>query len=168
MSDSWRPHGLQPTSLLHPWDFPGKSTGVECHSLLRFSCSVVSKSLQPLGLHAACLASLSFTIWWNLLKTMSIDSVMPSNLLVLCHFLLLLPSIFPSIRVSSNESVSHIRWPVFWSFSFSIGACNEHSGLISFRMDWLDLLAAEETFKSLLQHHSSKASILRHSAFFTV
>ena len=99
---------------------------------------------------------------------MSIESVMPSNHLILCHPLLLLPSIFPSIRVFSNESVFHIRWPKFWSFSFSISPSNEYSGLISLRMDWLDLLAVQGTLKSLLQHHSSKASILRHSAFFIV
>ena len=93
---------------------------------------------------------------------------MPSNHLILCHPLLLLPSIFPSIRVFSNESVLHIRWPKFWSFSFNISPSNEYSGLISFRMDWLDLLAVQETLKSLLQHHSSKASILQCSAFFIV
>ena len=93
---------------------------------------------------------------------------MPSNHLILCHSLLLLPSIFPSIRVFSNESVLHIRWPKYWRFSFTISPSNEHSGLISFRMDWLDLLAVQGTPKSLLQHHSSKASILQHSAFFMV
>ena len=107
----------------------------------------------------ACQASLSFTISWSLLKLMSIESVMPSNLLILCHPLLLLPSIFPSIRVFSNESVC-IRWSKHWSFSFSfsISPSNEYSGLISFRIDWLDLLAVQGTRKSLLQHHSSKAS----------
>ena len=99
---------------------------------------------------------------------MSIKSVMPSNHLILCHPLLLLPSIFPSIRVFSKESVLRIRWPKCWSFSFSISPSNEYSGLISFRMDWLDLLAVQETLKSLLQHHSSKALILWHSAFFIV
>ena len=99
-------------------------------------------------------------------KPMSIESVMPSNL-ILCHPLLL-PSIFPSIRVFSNESALCIRWPKYWSFNFSISPSNEHPGLISFRMDWLDLLAVQGTLKSLLQHHSSKASILRHSAFFIV
>ena len=99
---------------------------------------------------------------------MSIESVMLSNHLILCRPLLLLPSIFPSIRVCSNKSVLHIRWPKYWSFSFSISPSNEHPGLISFRMDWLDLLAVQGTLKSLLQHHSSKASILQHSAFFTV
>ena len=99
---------------------------------------------------------------------MSIESVMPSNHLIVCRPLLLLPSIFPSIRVFSNESVLCIRWPKYWSFSFSISPSNDYSGLISFRMDWLDLLAVQGTLKSLLQHHSSKASILQHSAFFIV
>ena len=99
---------------------------------------------------------------------MSIDSVMPSNHLILCNPLLLLPSIFPSIRVFSNESALHIRWPKYWSFSLSISPSNEHPGLVSFRMDWLDPLAVQGTLKSLLQHHSSKASILQCSAFFTV
>ena len=99
---------------------------------------------------------------------MSIVSVMPSNYLILCCPLLLLPSIFPSIRVFSNESALRIRWPKYWSFNFKISPSNEHPGLTSFRMDWLDLLAVQRTLKSLLQHHSSKASILRHSAFFTV
>ena len=101
-------------------------------------------------------------------KLMSIESVMPSNHLILCHALLLLPSIFPSIRVFSNASALCIRWPKYWSFSFNISPSNEHSGLISFRMDWLDLLAVQGILKSLLQHHSSKASILQHSAFFIV
>ena len=113
-------------------------------------------------------ASLSITNCRNLPKTMSIVSVMPSNHLILCHLLLFLPSIFPSIRVFSNESALHMRWPKYWSFSFSISPSNEHPGLISFRMDWLDLLADQGTLKSLLQHHSSKASILQCSAFFTV
>ena len=104
----------------------------------------------------------------ELLKLMSIESVMPSNNLILCHPLLLLPSIFPTIRVFSNESVLHIRWPKYGSFSFSISPSNEYSGLISFMIDWLDLLAVQRTLKSLLQHHSSKASILRHSAFFMI
>ena len=99
---------------------------------------------------------------------MSIESVMPSNHLILCHPFLLLPSIVPSIRVFSNESVLRIRWPKYWSFSFNISLSNEHPGLISFRMDWLDLLAVQGTLKSLLQHHISKASILQHPAFFTV
>ena len=99
---------------------------------------------------------------------MSIESVMPSNHLILCHPLLLPPSVFPSIRVFSSESVLHIRWPKYWSFTFNISPSNEHPGLISFRTDWLDLLAVHGTLKSLLQHHSSKASILQHSAFFIV
>ena len=104
----------------------------------------------------------------SLLKLMSIESVMPSNHLILCHPLLLLPSIFPNIRVFSNESVLRIRWPKYWSFSFSISPSSEYSALISFRMDWLDLLAVQGTLRSLFQHHSSKASILRCSAFFIV
>ena len=117
---------------------------------------------------AACQASLSITNSRSPPKPMSIKSVMPSNHLILCRPLLLLPSTFPSIRVFSNESALHIRWPKFWSFSLSISPSNEHPGLISFRMDWLDILAVKGTPKSLFQHHSSKASILRHSAFFTV
>ena len=113
-------------------------------------------------------ASLFKTNSQSLLKFMSIESVMPSSHLILCRPLLLLPSIFPSIRVFSNESVLHIRWPKYWSFSFSISPSNEYLGLISFRIDWLDLLAVQGTLKSLLQHHSSKASILQHSAFFMV
>ena len=113
-------------------------------------------------------ASLSITNSWSLLKLMSIESVMPSNHLILCYTLLLLPSIFPSIRVFSNESVLHIKWPKYWSFSFSISHSNEYSGLISFRIDWLDLLDVQGTLKSLLKHHSSKAPILLHSAFFIV
>ena len=115
---------------------------------------------------AACQASLSITNSRSLLKFMSIESVMPSNHLIICCPLLLPPSIFPSIRVFLNESVLHIRWPKYWSFNFSLSPSNEYSGLISFRMDWLDLLAVQGTLKSLLQHHSSKASILCHSAFF--
>ena len=113
-------------------------------------------------------ASLSIINSRSLLKLMSIELVMPSNLLILCRPLLLPPSIFPSIRVFSNVSVLCIRWPKYWSFSFSISPSKEHPGLISFRMDWLDLLAVQGTLKSLLQHHSSKASILRCSAFFGV
>ena len=116
---------------------------------------------------AACQASLSITNSWSLPKLMSIESVMPSNHLILFHPLLL-PSIFPSIRVFSNESALHMRWLKYWSFSFIISPSSEHSGWISFRMDWLSLLAVQGTLKSLLQHHSSKASILWHSTFFTV
>ena len=128
--------------------------------------SVVSNSLWPHGLHAASQASLSFTISQSLLKLISIESVMPSNYLVLCHPLLL-PSVFPSIRVFSNESALRFRWPKYWRFSFSTRPSNEYSGLISFRMDWFDL-AVQGTLKSLLQHHSSKASIIQCSVFFMV
>ena len=117
---------------------------------------------------AAHQASLSTTNSQSLLKFMSIELVMPSNHLILCHPLLLLPSIFPSIRVFSNESVLRIRWPKYWSFSFSISPSNEHSGLIFFRMDWLNILAVQGTLKSLLQYHRSKASIFQHSAFCIV
>ena len=117
---------------------------------------------------AAHQTSLSITNSQSSLRLMSTESVMPSNHLILCHPLLLPPSIFPSIRVFSNESVLRIRWPKYWSFCFSISPSKEHPGLISFRMDWLDLLAVQGTLKSLLQHHSSEASILRCSAFFTV
>ena len=117
---------------------------------------------------AACQASLSITNSWSLLKLKSIELVMPSNHLILCRPLLLLPSIFPSIRVFSNELVLHIRWPKYWSFSFSISPSKEYSGLISFRIDWLDLLAVRGTLKNLLQHHSSKASVLGGSDFFIV
>ena len=129
-----------------------------------FSC--VQLFAAPLT--AAHQASLSITISWSLPKLMSMESVRPSSHLVLCHPLLFLPSIFPSIRVFSNESVLHIRWPKYWSFSFNISPSNEHPGLISFRMDLLDLLAVQGTLKSLLQHHSSKASILWCSAVFIV
>ena len=114
---------------------------------------------------AARQASLSVTNSQSLLKLISIESVMPCNHLILCHPLLLLPSIFPSIRVFSSKSDFHIRWPKYWRFSFNIRPSNEYSGLISFKMDWLDLLAVQGTLKSLLQHHSTKASILRRSAF---
>ena len=117
---------------------------------------------------AACQASLSITNSRNLLKLMSIKSVMPSNHLSLCHPLLLLPSIFPSIRFFSKESVLHIRWSNYWNFSLSISPSNKYSGLISFRIDWLDLLAIQGTLKSLLQYYSLKASVLRCSAFFIV
>ena len=111
---------------------------------------------------------MSITNSWSLPKLMSIESVMPSNNFILCHPILLLPSIFPSIRVFSNESALCMRWPKDWSFSFNISPSNEHPGLISFRMNWLDLLEVQGTLKSLLKHHSLKALILRHSAFFTV
>ena len=138
-------------------------------------CSLLSlvQSLSHVQLFAAPWtvahqASLSITSSWSLLKLMSIESVMPSNHLILCHPLLLSPSIFPSIRVFSNESALLIRWPKYWNFSFNISPSNEYSTLISFRTDWLDLLAVQGTLKSFFQHHSSKASILQCSAFFIV
>ena len=142
---------------------------------LSSGCSKLS-SIQSLG-HvwlfatpwtAAHQASLSITNSWSLLKLMSIELVMPSNYLTLCCPLLLLPLIFPRIRVFSSESVLCMRWPKYWSFSFSISLSNEYSGLISFRKDWLDLLAVQGTLKSLVQHHSSKASIIQCSVFFIV
>ena len=133
--------------------------------------SVQSSSVAQLSLTlriAARQASLSITNSQSFLKPMSIESVMPSSHLILCHPLLLLPPVPPSIRVFSNESTLRMRWPKYWSFIFSISPSNEHPGLISFRMDWLDLFAVQGTLKSLLQHHSSKASIFQHSAFFIV
>ena len=144
-----------------------------CHSLgstfssFQFNCSVVSDSLQPHGLQVL-QASLSIANSWSPPILMSLELVMPSNHLILCCPLLGLPSIFPSISVFSNESVLRIRWPKYWSFSFNISPSNELPGLISLRMDWLDLLAVQGTLKSLLQHHSSKASLLQPSAFFVV
>ena len=135
-------------------------------SSAQLSCSVIFDSASPWT--AAHQAFLSITSSRILPKLMSIESVMPSNHLILCYPLLLLLAIFPSIRVFSNEPALHIRWPNYWSFSFNISPSNEHPGLISFRMDWLDLLTVQGTLKSLLQHHSLKASILWHSAFFTV
>ena len=128
-------------------------------SIVQFSRSVMSNSLRPHGPQAACQASLSFTIFWSLLKLMSSELVMPSNHLILCRPLLLLPSVFSGIRLFSIESVLRIRWPKDWSFIFSISPSNEYSGLISFRMDQFDLLVVQRTLKSLLQHHSSKASV---------
>ena len=144
-------------------------SGISFLSCIQFS-SVQSLSRVQLFATtwtAACQASLSITNSWSLLKLMSIESVMPSNNLILCHPLLL-PSIVPSIRVFSNDTVLRIGWAKYWRFSFSISPSNEYSGLISLRMDWFDLLAVQGTLKSLLQHHSSKASILWHSAFFMV
>ena len=140
--------------------------------VLNTSVSVV-QSLSHVWLFAtpwtaACQVPLYITNSWSLLHLMSIELVMPSNHLILCHPLLLVPSILPSIRVFSNESALRVRWPKYWSFSFNISPSNEHSGMISFRMDWLDLLAVQGTLKSLLQHRSSKASILWCSAFFIV
>ena len=152
---------LQQKSLIQ---LPPQATSSQVSSVQSLSC--VRPFATPRT--AARQASLSITNCWSLLKLMSIELVMPSDHLILCHPLLLLPAIYPSIRVFSNQSALHIRWPKNWSFSFSICPSNEYSGLVSFRMDWLDLLAVQGTLKSLLQHHSSKASILQHSAFFTV
>ena len=135
-------------------------------SSTEFSCSVVSDSLRPREPQHSRPPCPSPTPGVH--SNTSIESVMPSSHLILCRPLLLLPSIFLSIRVFSNDSALHIRWPKYWSFSFNISLSNEHPGLISFRMDWLDLLAVQGTLKSLIQHHSSKASILQHSAFFIV
>ena len=185
MSDS-----LWPGGLYSSWNSPGQNTGVNNLSLLQgiFQTQGLNPSptLQAGSLPAepsvqfshillfatpwpvARQASLSITNSWSLLKVMSMESVMPSNHLILCCPLLLLPSIFPSIRVFSYESVLHSRWRAYWSLSFSISPSNEYSGLISFRIDWLDLLAVQGTLKNLFQHHSSKASILQHSAFFII
>ena len=137
-----------------------------CCSVAKACLTLCPRPLPPWT--AERQASLSFTISWSLLRLMSIESVVPSNHLILCCPLLLPPSVFSNIRDFSNESVLHIRWPKYWSFSFSINPSNEYSGLISFRMDWVDLLAIQGTLKSLLQYHSSKASILQSSAFFLV
>ena len=137
-------------------------------SPVQFSRSVLSDTLQPHGLQHVRLPWKSITNSQSLLKLMSIELVMPSNHLILCCSLLFPPSIFPSIRLFSSESVPHIRWPNYWSFTFSISPSNEYSRLISFRIDWLDLLAVQGTLEHLLRDHSSKASILRCSAFFTV
>ena len=145
------------------------ASSLKCHTeaSVQVSRSVVSDSLRPHeSQHAQ--TSLSITNSWSSPRLTSIESVMPSSHLILCHPLLLLPPISPSIRVFSNESTLYMRWPKYWSFSFSIIPSNEHPGLISFRMDWLDLLAVQGTLKSLLKHHSSKASVLRYSAFFVV
>ena len=158
------------------WDRGVRGTSYWVESRLATDCAIHTGNIASCSVAQSCLtlrphgqqASLSFTIFWSLFKLMSIESVMPCYHLIFCHPLLLLPSIFPSIRVFSNESVLHIRWPKYWSFSFSISPSNEYSGLISFRMDWLDLIAVQGTLKSLLQHHSSKASILWRSAFFMV
>ena len=146
--------------------FAGWKKSYDQPTSVQFSHSVVSNSATPWI--AARQASLSITNSWSSLRLTSIESLMPSSHLILCHPLLLLPPIPPSIRVFSNESTLRMRWLKYWSFSFSIIPSKEHPGLISFRMDWLDLLAVQGILKSLLQHHSSKASILQHSAFFTV
>ena len=149
------------------WGFPGVTRRI----LIWIPCFVWLPSRVLLFVApwtAACQASLSITNSQSSFKLMSIEPVMPSNRLIVCHSLLLLPSIFPSIRVFSNESVFHIRWPKYWSFTFSISPSNEYSGLISIRMEWLDLLAVQGAFKSFLQHHSLKAAIVYCSAFFVV
>ena len=141
----------------------------ECHKIQFSSVQLLSRvCLFATPWTAAHQASLSITNPRSPLRPMSIESVMPSNHLILCHPLLLLPSIFPSIRVFSNESALRIRWPKYWNFSFNISPSKEQPGLISFRVDWLDLLAVQGTLKNLLQHHSSKSSVLRCSAFFIV
>ena len=158
--------------FLSPGDAPdpGINPGTPSLQAVQFS-SVQSLSRVRLFVNPwteACQASLSITNSWSLLMLMSIESVMPSNHLILCCSLLLPPSIFPSMKVFSNKSVLCIRWPKYWSFSFSISPSNEYSGLISYRMDWLDLLAVQGTLESLLQHHSSKETILQCSSFFVV
>ena len=163
-SESW----IQVLPLLF-WSNPVIALNLSVHLCsVQFSCSVVSNSVTPAQSAEAHQASLSITNSWSLLKLMPIDLMMPSNHLILCCPLLLPPSIFPSIRIFSNESVLHIRWPKYWRFSFRISPFDEYSGLISFRIDWFDLLAVQGTLRSPLQHHSSKASILWHSAFFMV
>ena len=159
------PHGAAKPVCHNYWSLSTVEP-VLLNSSVQFSCSVMFHSVTPWT--AAHQNSLSITNSQSLLRLMSIESVMPSNHLILCCSLLLLPSIFPSIRVFSSESVLRIRWPKYWSFSFSISPSNEYSRLISFRLDWLDLLAVQGTLKSLLQHHSSKTSILWLSAFFIV
>ena len=161
--------GSNPHLMLGRWIFaiepPGKPKRLTQFSSVQFNRSVISDSLKPHGLQHARLPCPSPTPGACL---NSCPSVMPSNHLILCRPLFLPPSIFPSVRVFSSESVLHVRWPKYWSFSFSISPSNEYSGLISFRIDWLDLLVVQGTLKSLFQHHSSKASILWHSAFFIV
>ena len=164
VSHSLRPHGPWPTRLLCPWGFPGKDTGVGCHLVVVQSLSHVR--LFVTSWTAACQASLFITVSWSLLKLMSIESVMPSNHLILCHTLLLLPSIFPSNKVFPNESSLYIRWPKYWHVNIS--PSNEYSGLISPRINWFDLLGLQRTLQNLLQHHSLKASIFWCSAFFMV
>ena len=169
-----KPICLAQNTLTSGFDYFPRITLSNCWNSVYISIQFSSiQSLSHVRLFVASWttvhqASLSITNSQSLLKLLFIESVMLSNHLILCHPLLLLPSIFPSIRVFSNESVLRIRWPECWSFSFSISPSNEHLGLISFRMDWLDLLAVQGTLKTLLQHHSSKASILWCSAFFTV
>ena len=163
-SVSYPSHLMLQRLLIRPQTVLGQTTPPALFQLL-FNCSVVSDSLWPNGLQHARLPCPSPSL--RACSNMSIELVIPSSHLILCCPLLLLPSIFPSMRVFSNESALHIRWPKYWSFNFSISPSNEHPGLISFRMDWLNLLAVQGTLKSL-QHHSSKASILQRSAFFIV
>ena len=171
-SRKWKPtpvllpgksHGQRSLVGYSPWgselDMTKQLSSIQSLSRVQLSATSWTAARQP---------SVSITNSRSLLKLMSIESVTPSNHLILCHPLLLPPSIFPSIRGISHESALGIKWPKYWSFSFSISPSNEYSGLISFRMNWLDLLAVQGTLKSLLQHHSSKASILRCSAFFIV
>ena len=165
---AWKiPWPEEPSELYSPWGCKGLCMTEHAHtyqfSSVAQSCPTLCDPMNP-----ARQAYLSITNSPSSLKLMSIELVMPSSHLILCRPLLLLPPIHPSIRVVSNESTLHMRWPKYWSFSFSISPSNEHPGLISFRMDWLDLLTLQGTLKSLLQHHSSKASILQCSAFFTV
>jgi len=172
----WMDLDLRLIILLQNWLTVGASETKNLAMTSWLSQSLLASSVQSLSCvrlfatpwTAASQASLSITNSWSLLKLISIELVMPSNHLILCCPLLLLPSIFPTVRVFPDESVLHIRWPKYWSFSFSISPSNDYSQLMSFRMDWLDLLAIQGTLKNLLQHHSSKASVLRCSAFFIV
>ena len=163
MSDSLRPH-----ALYSPWNSPGQSTGVGILSLLHVTFPTQGSNPGLPNCRRIPGLKRSSGEGHPVLKLLSIESVISSSHLIFCRPHPLLPSIFPSIRVFSSESVLHIRWPAYWSFSFSISPSNEYSGLISFRMDWLDLLAVQGTLKNLLQYHSSKASILQHSAFSIV
>ena len=162
----WRRKGCLKGSQVNSWMYKIWITSI--YPIISSVQSLNHIQLFATPLTAACQASLSFTNSQNLFNLMYIESMIPSNSLILCHHLLLLPSVFLSFRIFSNKSVLHIRWPKDWSFSFSISPSNEYPGLISFRMDWLDHLAVQGTLKSLLQNHSSKASILWRSAFFKV
>ena len=171
-SSSPHPHAQHHLTLMFSPSPPSYHDDLTLTTTITTISSVSVQSLSHVRLFvtpgtAACQASLSITNSWSLLKLMSIESEMPSNHLIFCHPLLLLPSIFPSIRVFSNKSVLHIRWPKYWSFSFNISPSNDYSGLISFRLDWLDLLAVQGALESLLQHHSSEASVLRRSTVTT-
>ena len=167
MGENWYMHMYGWGPLLFTWNYYNivnwlyPSTKFVVQSLSHVQLLVISWT-------AAHQASLSFTVSRSLLRLMSIDSVMPPIHLILCHPILLLPSVFPSIKVFPYESPLHVRWPNYWSFSISISPSKEHPGLICFRMDWLNILAVQGTLKSILQHHSSKASILQRSAFFII